>query len=360
MLFGNDESAIEKCVAVRSGQAPSIAGNPKLPSIEALASGYVSPEGVGQIANLATLQLAIGAGEEEEVRGFIARVLPEIIRKSITEATWTAKRTDQGIDDTYVFTTAPEVGKVLNETLRRGDGGTDAFVQFIPNDVVAATRYSLADPQVAWRSIVLTAQKQTDGVSGGVIGAFSGALFESYGVENPEEFLASVGDSIVTLRFDPEGENVVAIAAAKDLAKLKASLAKEIKLAAQPEKIEGAETWKSEDGDLMFAVQGDKVILGHAESVQKCLRAASAGQKTGFRERFAAASNLPAPAVTVASDIDPSAALVTVLSARKSETEPLIQRFQISTSFTLTTIQRVETSDFGLFGSIIEQFAKEQ
>ena len=360
IFFGNDETAIEKFVAVRRGEAESIASNPKLPPANLLASGYVAPDGAAQIASLATLQLAIGAGEEEEVRGFIARVLPEILRKSITEATWTAKRTDQGIEDAYTFTTTPEVGKVLSETIRRGEGQLDVAARFIPADVVSATRYDLANPQVAWRSVVLTAQKQAGGLSGEIIGGFSGALFESYGVEQPEEFLGSVGSTIVTLRFDADGENVVAIASAKNLETLKRSLAKEIRVGAKPEKVEGADVWKSEDGDLMFAVAGDKVLIGHAESVQKCLIVAAQGQDTGFRQRFVEAANLPAPAVTVASDVDPTAALVTVLATRKSETEPLSQRFRIGTSFTPNSIQRVEVSDLGLIGLIVEQFAREQ
>ena len=360
IMFGNDESAIDKCVAVRNGQAESIAANLKLPPADSLAGGYVAPDGLAQIANIATLQLAIGAGEEEEVRGFIARVLPEIIRKSIVDATWRARKTEQGIEDSYTFTTAPEVGKVLSETIRRGEGTPDIAANFIPAEVNSATRYDLADPQSAWRSVVLTAQKPTDGLSGGVIGAFSGALFESYGVEKPEDFLASVGSTIVTLRFDEEGEDVVAIATAKDLAKAKAALAEEIKISAEPEKLDGADVWRSEDGDLMFAVAGVRVLVGHAESVQKCLRAAASGQNTGFRDRFLAASNSPAPAVTVAFDTDPTASLVTVISTRKSEMEPLTQRFQINTSFTPSAIQRVEVSDFGLIGSIIEQFSKER
>lgn len=360
IYFGNDESAIEKCVAVRKGEAQPIANNPKLPPADSLASGYVSPDGVAQLANVATLQLAIGAGEEEEVRGFIARVLPEIIRKSITEASWTAKRTEQGIEDSYNFATTPDVGKVLSESIRRGDGQAGTPTRFIPADIVSATRYDLANPQVAWRSLVLTARSQTDGLSGEIIGSFSGALFESYGVERPEDFLASVDGSIVTLRMDAEGENVVAVATARDLEKLKRSLAEEIKATSPPEKFDGAEVWTSQDGDLAFAAINGKVLIGHAESVLKCLRAAATNQNTGFRERFALAANSPAPAATVASDIDPTAALVTVLAARKNESEPLIQRFQINTSFTPNAIQRTETSDFGLIGSIVEQFAKEQ
>ena len=41
IFFGNDETAIEKCVAVRKGEAESMAKNSKLPSGEFLASGYM-------------------------------------------------------------------------------------------------------------------------------------------------------------------------------------------------------------------------------------------------------------------------------------------------------------------------------
>lgn len=109
----------------------------------------------------------------------------------------------------------------------------------------------------------------------------------------------------------------------------------------------------------MFAAVVDKVLLGHSESVQKCLRSAASGQDTGFRQRFVEAAGLPAPAVTVASDVDPSAALVKVLGTRNSETEPLGQQYRISTSFTPNAIQRVEVSDLGLIGSIVEQLARE-
>lgn len=360
IFFGNDESAIEKCIAVRKGEAEPISKNPKLPAPDLLASGYVAPDGVGQLANIATLQLAIGAGEEEEVRGFIARVLPEILRKSVTEVTWTAKKSEQGVEDSYTFATKPEVGKVLSETVRRSGNAAKPAIEFIPEDIVSATRYDLDNPQIAWLSILLTAQSQTDGLSGGIIGAFSGSLFEAYGIEQPEEFLGAIEGNIVTLRFDVEGENVVAIAAAKDIEKLKRSMAKEIKFSSPAEKVEGADVWRSADGELAFAVLGNRILTGDAESVLRCLKAAAAGQNVAFRERFAAAANSPAPAVTVAIDTDPTAAIVGVLATRKDETTPVVQRFQISTSFTGNAIQRVEISDFGLIGSVVEQFAKEQ
>ena len=358
IFFGNDESAIEKCVAVRKGEAESIAKNEKLPSGDLLASGYVSPEGAGQIANLAAVQVAIGAGEEEEVRGFIARVLPEILRNTIKEATWTSRKTEQGIEDEYLITTEPETAKVLSETIVSTAGSPDAeLMKFIPTDAVAVTRYDLKDPQIAWRSVLLTAQKKTDAISGNLIAGFSSSLFEPYGIEQPEEFLSAVDGRILTIRFDPEGEEVVGVATVKDLEKAKRSMMKEFSFSKPSENVNGADLWKSGDSELAFASLNGRIVFGNAEGVARCLAAFGSGQANDLQTRIAAAGN--APSVTVAVDADPAAELVSVLAERKDDKQQLVQQFQITTEFTPSGIRRREVSSFGLIGSVIEQFAKE-
>lgn len=101
--FGNDENAIEKSLAARRGELPSIAGTGKLQRLEpgTLGSGYVSADGIGQIANLAAMKIAIEAGEENELRTAVAAVLPEMIRSSATEIRWASYRADQGIEDRF-------------------------------------------------------------------------------------------------------------------------------------------------------------------------------------------------------------------------------------------------------------------
>ncbi|MDI1242167.1 MAG: hypothetical protein PSX80_09635, partial [bacterium] len=203
---------------------------------------------------------------------------------------------------------------------------------------------------------LLTAQTQTDGVSGAIIGAVAESLFEPYGVDVPEEFLGSLDGQILTLRFDPDGEDVVVVATAKDFARLKKSLAKEFKVGVAPEKVSGADLWRSEEGELAFAVIGDRVMLGHAESVVKCLN--SVGQTSQLREELKA--HVSAVSMTIASDTDPNATLVAVLGQRVDDKTELTQRSRVSTDFNGSGVQRTEVSQFGMIGSIIEQFAKEQ
>ncbi|MBC7901757.1 MAG: hypothetical protein H7070_17090 [Saprospiraceae bacterium] len=359
IFFGNDESAIEKCLAAKRGESDSIAKNPKVTTGDRLAFGYVSNDGIAQIANLAGIHLAMASSEEGEVKSFVARVLPEILRGSVKEVTWTAAKTETGIEDKFTIATAPEVARVFDETLVPA-GSTDAnLAAYLPADVLSATRYDLKDPQIAWRSVLLTAQKQTDSVSGNLIAAFSGSLFEPFGIEDAELMLSSVGPQILTGKFDTAGENVVVIATVKEPQKARNAIAKEISFARSPEKQLNADVWKSDDGEISAAFIEDKLIIGDAGSVLKCLQAKMDGVNFTKSELFKQFSEGKAVSVTAGKDFESAGKIVEVLAEKKAADEANPINFVTETRFNKNGIERRTVSDFGLIGSIIEQFGKE-
>jgi len=348
VFFGNDESAIERCQAVKRGEAESIAKNSKVTDDDGrLAFGYVSPEGVGQIANIAGVSLAMGASEEEEVKSFVARVLPEVLRNSVKELTWSAARTGQGIEDKVVITLDDESSHVFSETIVPSQSGSTQQTDLIPASASSSTRYVIKDPQIAWRSLVLTAKKKTDEASGALIAAFSGSLFEPYGIEDPEAFLSAVGQQLVTVKIGSDGEDAAVIASIKDQAKVRASLAKEINFAKAPEKISGADVWKSEDGDTAAAIVDDRLIVGDADTVLKCLETTQSGT---MAQAFAGSD---AVATTVGNESDPSAKIIELFSERTNENEPLTSQYRTETRFNKNGVERRTISDFGLLGSIL-------
>ena len=358
VFFGNDESAIEKCVAVRKGEGDSFAKSGKLPAGDHLASGYVSQEGVGQISNIAAVQLAIGSGEEEESRRFIAAVLPEIVRNSVKEVTWMASKTETGVIDRHLLTMNPEIAQVLNETMSPAAGAPGDLETFLPENAASVTRYSLNDPQAAWRSVLSSMQKLTDPMRGQLIGTFADSLFEPYAVEASEPFFQSVGPEIFTATFDAEGEESVAIAAVKDLIKLKTSVIKEIDLSKAPANEFNAEIWRSEDGSQAVAIVGNVVILGHADGVIECLKARNE-QKGAARYPLQLTNSR---SVSKTYDRDPEGIVSVVqVMVEKKDGEPAPPSISLTeTRFTTTGIEREVSSEFGLIGTIIEQFTKEQ
>lgn len=361
IYFGNDESAIEKCLAVKRGEAESIARNSKIPAGTGneLATGYISPDGTAQIANLAGISMAMRTGEEEEVKSFVARVLPELLRNSVMDASWTAVKSEQGIEDRLTISLKPEVGTVFNETLIPGGNTSTELPAFVPADVFSATRYSLRDPQIAWRSVLLVAQKQTDEMSGKIIASFSGSLFEPYGIADPESFLSAAGAEIFTAKFDAEGERAVAMAVVKDIEKAKRSIAREINFSGPAEQHSGAELWRSGDGEFAAAFPGNVVIVGDAQGVVKCLQAKQSGVNLPTLPTFNQFSESRAAAVTVAKDIESAAKIVEVLGDKKSDEASVSVSYLIETRFNQNGIERRTISDFGLIGSIIGQISKD-
>jgi hypothetical protein len=117
--FGNDENAIEKSLAARRGELPNIASTGKLQAGEpgTLATGYISADGIAQIANLAAMKIATEAGDERELRTVVAAVLPEMIRSAATEIRWTSFRAEQGIEDRFTAVLPPERKASNNEML---------------------------------------------------------------------------------------------------------------------------------------------------------------------------------------------------------------------------------------------------
>ena len=361
IFFGNDESSIEKCLAVRRGEADSIVktGKVALADPATLASGYVSTDGIAQIANIAGLKFASDAGEDSEVQSAIAGILPQLLRSSITDVSWTATKKGQGYEEKYKITTPPEIAKVFSETLIPASQFDTSVFDFFPANGPTATFYNLKDPQIAWRSVLLTAQKRTDPLAGKVIGEFSGALFEPYGIRDPEMFLNAVSAGLLTVKFDDEGDEPVVIAMLKDIERAKKSLVAGLKPNKQMTDETGVEVLKSEDGEIAAAFVENRIVAGDAEGVLKCLKARGGDNTYNQSGPIARLFQTDATTTTLGRDKITATALVELLSEKRSDSIQATSAYTTETRFTRTGIERRTVSDFGLIGSIIAQLAQD-
>ncbi len=358
IFFSNDETALEKSLAVFRGEADSLVKNEALAKMRdaakiALAFGYVSTDGIAQISNLAGVSTAMDATDDDEGRSFIARVLPQILRGSVKEIFWTATKTYSGIEDKYTISLTPENAAVVKETLAPSVLTEPDSAKFLPWDVFSVTRYNLQNPQIAWRSLLLMAGKNADAASAKIIIAYSGSLLEPYGIADAETFLSSVNSEIWTANFDAEGDKTVVIIGVKDAEKLKKSIA-EINFKTASEKQENAEVWKSADGTNTAAFVENKLILGDTESVLKCLQAKQNGQN--FMKNPALDSFTGSSAVAVSYGKDATEKVIDALGEKKAENIQVLTSFTTETRFNANGIERKTVSPFGLIGRVLEQF----
>ncbi len=358
IYFGNDWSAIEKCLAVKKGEAESLAKNDVLTrgySENNLAFGYISSAGIAQIANFAGVSLAVETTEESDGRSFIARIVPQILQNTTEKIVWTANKTERGIEDNFSVSLTAETSSVLKETLATSFVSQTNSAEFLPPDFFSATRYNLKNPLLAWRSLLLLTAKNTDALSGKLLIRFSDALLEPYGISDAETFLSSIDSEILTARFDEDGDRSVSIVSVKDLERLKSSISKEINFNHSSEKRENAEMWFSENKQLTALFIEDKLLLGDGESVLKCLQAKRSGQSFTKTPKFQRFVESQAVAVTFGKDIDSATKIVEVLGKKKGENKKLATFYSTETRFTEKGFERKTVSDFGLIGTILQQ-----
>lgn len=362
IYVGNDAELLDKCLSVRRGEAESLLKNENLESARSgagenpLAFGYVTQEGVAQIAKMLGVSTAIEASEEDIIRSFVAKILPEVLQKSVREVVWTAQKTEQGIEDKIFVKTDGEVSSVFKETLLPATENRFSAAEFLPVQFDSITFYNLQNPQIGWRSALIVASNQMEGASGRILIQFSNAFFEPYGIADGETFLSAVGTEIVTARFDEEGEKAVVIADVKDIEKIKKTISDEINFKGKPEKQGAANVWQSEDKTLAAAFFENKIVLGDRESVLECLRAKESGKSFARTIQFQSLAKNSALAVTISKDAESAQKIIGVLGKPKEDKNTYSGLYTISTRFIGNGFERQTVSDFGLLGAIVERF----
>lgn len=355
---GNDESLLEKCLSVKRGETESLIKNEKFVQAfddknaeNLLVFGYVSPEGVKQFADVVGVSAAVKAGDGEEERGLIARILPRILQSTTEEIVWTARKNGEKIEDDFFVLLNRETSSVFEETLASSSKKTTNPAVFLPADIFGVTAYNLKNPLIAWRSSLLVTAKNADAISGKYLIEYSDQLLAPYGISNAEMFLGEINAEIFTIQFDAEGENSAVIVGVKDTEKIKKSIA-EINFKSPPEKRDGVEIWKSETGEVVAAFIDDKMILGDGESVLKCLQARQSGQNLPSVQNFEKFTQSHATAVSFGKDSDSAEKIIAVLGNAKVKSQKISTDYVTQTRFTEKGIERKTVSDFGFLGTI--------
>lgn len=361
IYVGNNEAAIDKCLAVKRGEAENLLKNESLAQArerggdKKLAFGYVSAEGIKEIADLVGVSVAVDAAEEDLTKSFIARILPPLLQKTVREISWTAIKNEQGIEDKIYIKPDAQISGVWQETLVPNYSSQFQIAEYLPSDVDSITRYNLQNPQIAWRSVLLTLSGKLENFDGKIWLAASGSFFAPFGIADAETFLSAINPNIVTVRLNAENGEPLAIAEVKDEAKLKSSLFKEFSFNAAPEKVGAASIWKATDSEQSAAFTDGKVILGNRNDILSCLKAKEGGQNFAKNRQYQSLAQTNALTVTTAQDKETAAKVVSVLGSG-SKNGSLQVFYTTETRFNSNGIERRTVSDFGLIGTLVSQF----
>jgi len=361
VFLANDEAALEKALNVRSGSEPPLEFEVSGEESAAF-RGLVTESGVGQIANFAAIQLAIGSGEEDQMRQFILTALPQATRNAVKEIYWLSRIDKNGVEDRYRFILAPKIAELLGETLTPGSGGFREIASMIPADVPSVTFYNVKDSRVGWRSILLAAKNSSDPLTATLLPVVAGSLFEPFGIKDAERFLAATRGPIATFRIDAEGERGAVTGLSGDVIAIRRSLAREIAAAKKSEALSGFTVLSSDENCFAFDRWG-RYAVGDCEAIDKAIKAITSGSNLASANvsgQIGGQTGDPAAAITYSTrNINLSAML---FAAGNAEHEPqqVSERSITRTNFDRRGFIRITRSDFGIVGILLERIGERE
>ncbi len=365
IYFANNKDSINESLFVSSGKTESLKTNDSFNRAYASkpennrAFGYISANGLAQIANYVSISLAVNATESETGRSFFVSVLPKILHNNTGEIIWTATETENKMTDNFAIASKIDSTNILKNTDSISVKPKLDLLQFVPTDILSITRYNLQNPSQAWRNMLSVIAQNVDRQSEKVLLPVSNNLLNSYAIADADSFLAGVDSDVLTLRFDAENDKSAIIAFIRDTAKIKKSIIDQINFRIPPKNYNDAEIWESADHKISAAFVGNILILSDTESVYQCLMAKSNGRNFTQNPFYKQFSESKATATTFG--VDPNAVknISALLGSGYSNGEKeAVNYYLTETSFTEKGIERKTVSDFGMIGTILELMKK--
>jgi hypothetical protein len=267
-----------------------------------------------------------------------------------------------GIEDRYFIDLQPGIVDRLKPTF--GNVNANSPLRFAPPNVYSVTNYRFAKPVAAWQTLKTAVSSQVDALSTILFSSLLKSALLSYGIDEPETFLAAVDGDLMTMRLDEGSERSILVGRIRDRASLRKFFLRTMTSRSESERGE-----LLEDAQQEFAVSlGDElVVAGAAPDVRRYLEltasstakdAASFSRITSF-----ASSTANANVVTYTDDADRVRRFAsTIVAARNAKAIPF-ERMEsaiasLPYSVTETTlgergIERINRSPLGQFSSIV-------
>jgi hypothetical protein len=181
---------------------------------------------------------------------------------------WSSRPFKTGIEDRFLISLQPSIiaGLRPNFTSVKLSG---QMQQILPNDVQSITYYKFENPANAWQGVKRSVSSQVDALSAVVFSSLLNSSLGSYGIDDPEQFLASVNSEIVTLRMDQNAERSLLVAHVRDQAKLRELLNKTMRAKAANDKNGQVEILEDSQGEFAAGFVSEFIVMGSPTDVRK-------------------------------------------------------------------------------------------
>lgn len=270
IVIGNSEQAVRNCLAVILQHSHTLREEPEfermrvqLAGRNGLTFGYVP---AGNSSRLLSVGVPLVLGRTPGDSQF-QRLITTNASKVLGSLGWSAHALDNGIEDRYLISLQPAIVSRLKPTFTHGSISTQS--PLIPDGVRSVTYYKFENPAAVWQDLKAAASSQMDMLSAVVFSSLLKSALLSYGVDEPEKFLAAVKGDVLTLRMDQGDERPMLIAGVRDQERLKEIIRSRIGPNAQSRRVGEAEVLEDSSAEWAASLSKDVLVTGSSSDVRR-------------------------------------------------------------------------------------------
>lgn len=369
VIVGNNDRAVQACLDAQRGLRPNLQSHPELQSMrqqlgaeQALGFGFVSAANAGRLISAAApLVTGVAPGDLR-----FDRIVAGSASKVLTGIGWSSRVAQGGIEDRYAFLLMPNLISRLRPFFRPNERNPRPL-EVLPESVYSVTIYNFEDPLASWQAVQTGVSTQLDTLSAIVFTSVFKTALSSYGIEEPEKFLRTIGPEIITARLRRDSEKSVLIAPIRDEMALREVL--RAQFGAQAQSFGENQLVEVPGKEIGVAFVKGNVIIGQASEVKTCLGAlliSNTGTSNSVLKRLAQSSgdSNSANVTTYTRDdervLNFFRAIARAERRTVNESDELTQKLyeEVPYSSTHTTLgeralERKTVSSFGQFGNVV-------
>jgi hypothetical protein len=229
---------------------------------QSLTFGYVPAANSARLLSLAIpLVMGRAPGDSE-----FQRLITSGAAKVFGSLGWSSRAYKFGIEDRYEISLQPPIISRLKPAFSVSP--LNPQLEILPNKVQSVTLYKFENPASAWERVKLSVSSQVDTLSAIVFSSLLKAALLSYGIDEPERFLATVDGNLLTMRVDQSSDRSLLLANVRDRASLFELLTKRVFKNAQSKRVGNVEILEEPDGDIAACFLDALVVMGSPSDVR--------------------------------------------------------------------------------------------
>jgi len=373
VYIGNDEDALRACLGVRQGAQAGLAGNKSLSEVrdqldvkDPSVFGFISPAGLKALITV-TVPTLLDSGPNTNVASFVAASAAKLVQG----IAWSPRFVDGQVEDHYVCLLATGVAAQLRDGIGSDRPLALSAANVLTRETYSLTEYNFRDATAAWHDLNTAIASHVDFASALVAPRLLTSSLRSYGIDDPDAFLAAVGPQISTARTEP-GAKALLVVEVLDAQALRKLMLARLGSKSTSEVIGGAEMQVSvERPDEAISFVENNLLIGSPETIRNCLQAKAESRTLATNETVRRAITMINPAaqttaVTLTSDADAARSFVLLFSSNRSalstdvaKLNDAAKRLPYAVKVTRLSeygFEQTARSSFGLIGSLFVRF----